>query len=137
MQRGANPQDHHYAYACRREVIQRSFTDGHIDAEEFRCLNQCNILDNDPKLKCHHLLSNATWASMKVWCEELCALYYEGKWVKKSHYYTLQYVQEFYSSEEVQALSPPVNMSSTISFSECLTDSRRKELRTQFNVAHE
>ena len=98
MQRGASPQDHHYAYACRREVIEHSFADGHINAEEFRCLNQCNILDDDPKLKCYRQLFNATWASMKVRCEELCALYYGGNWVTKSHYYTLDYAQEFYNS---------------------------------------
>ena len=137
MQRGASPQDHHFAYACRREVIQRSFADGHINAEEFRCLNQCNILDSDPKLKRYHLLFNSTWASMKTRCEELCALYYGGNWVSKSHYYTLDYVQEFYSSERVQALSPPVNMSSPIEFSESLPVSRVKQLRAQFNVTHE
>ena len=137
MQKGSSPQNHHYAYACRREVIERSFNDGHIDAEEFRCLKQCNILDDDPKLKCYHLINNATWASMTVRCEELCALYYGGKWIKKSHYYTLQYVQDFYNSQRVQDLSPPVKTSSYISFSECLTVSRRKELRAKFNVAHE
>ena len=137
MQKGASPQDHHYAYACRREVIQRSFADGHINAEEFRCLNQCNRLDNDPKLKCYRLVFNATWATMKVRCEELCALYYGGNWVTKAHYYTLDYVQEFYNSERVQNLSPPINMSSTIEFSEYLPNSRVKDLRAQFNVTHE
>ena len=137
MQKGASPQDNHYAYACRREVIERSFADGHINADEFRCLNQCNRLDDDPKLKCYRQLFNATWATMKVRCEELCALYYGGNWVTKAHYYTLDYVQEFYNSERVQNLSPPINMSSTIGFSERLPDSRIKDLRAQFNVTHE